>query len=259
MPCIADNTAGQHTHMHKQNWEIISFMQGAIHHNVHYPLLVYGFKLMEQVAFHKSNSIQNSWGTSTAYARIHVCPPQHLNIPNGKTIHDKKNNHSSPLWILSTVLCTWQIVPEIAGVRLPSPMTKHVPHRTVMISAFCRNVLFSRIPLIRAARAFLLVGFSSLYVDNSRSAGTCLWARGILACLHISEYNAKVPPAQHPFKPITCHESDQGNILTHLSRCHLQKCKIALSISEHILPLFQRHSFSLDENSKQLLRAQVLS
>jgi hypothetical protein len=85
-----------------------------------------------------------------------------------------------------------RILPEIAGVSSPSPITMQVPRRTKISNAVCKALCFSR--YILTLELSFSGGFSSLYVESDSSA-TCLLGRRLtFACRHINEYNAKVPP-----------------------------------------------------------------
>lgn len=86
--------------------------------------------------------------------------------------------------------------PEMEGVRTPSPMTQQVPTRATMSKRFCINRLRSKKALTAAARrAGRAFWRSSWYADRLWSSGPWFVARLILACRHINEYNANVPPA----------------------------------------------------------------
>lgn len=81
------------------------------------------------------------------------------------------------------------------GVRTPSPMTQQVPIRATMSKRFCINRLPSKKSLTAAARrAGRAFWRSSWYADRFRSSGPWFVAKLILACRHINEYNANVPP-----------------------------------------------------------------
>jgi len=87
--------------------------------------------------------------------------------------------------------------PEIAGVRMPSPMTMQVPIRARMSKTLCRTLCFSNVVLSRNAK--LLSGAapreSFLYSDNSSSATWQFGSELTRAWRHSNEYNANVPPS----------------------------------------------------------------
>ncbi len=53
-------------------------------------------------------------------------------------------------------------LPEIAGVKTPSPITAHVPTSAMISKICCNTLLLSKMPFRLAARFADLVGRSSL-------------------------------------------------------------------------------------------------
>lgn len=119
--------------------------------------------------------------------------------------------------------------PEMEGVRTPSPMTQQVPTRATMSKRFCINRLRSKKSLTAAARrAGRAFWRSSWYEDRFRSSGPWFVARLILACRHINEYNANVPPAGNhrlvfcrlaPVYKVSGPKTDIFSISRHLLGC----------------------------------------
>jgi hypothetical protein len=101
-----------------------------------------------------------------------------------------------------------RILPEIAGVSSPSPITMQVPRRTKISKAVCKHLCFSR--YILTLELFFFSGaFSSLYVESASSA-TCLLGRRLtFVCRQINEYNAKVPP----IRKITSYNQNKNKMI----------------------------------------------
>ena len=83
----------------------------------------------------------------------------------------------------------------MAGVNSPSPITIHVPRRTKISNAVCKDLCFSSNNLTHEL-FFFSGGCSSLYVESASSETWRLGRRLTLACLHIREQRANVPPAK---------------------------------------------------------------
>lgn len=122
-------------------------------------------------------------------------PLAHLIITYTET-HDDGHCSSVAASVKNPVQ-TARWVPEMEGVRTPSPMTQQVPMSATASSRCCMNRLRSRNSFSRAARFADRVGRSSWYVDRLRSSGAWLVARLIFAYRQISEYSANFPPARH--------------------------------------------------------------
>ena len=84
-------------------------------------------------------------------------------------------------------------VPDIAGVRIPSPITIQVPTRTRIRSAFFRNAYLSNHRLVLAAKDCSWK-VERLYVVSSSSVRCWFGIVLTLACRQSNEYRANVPP-----------------------------------------------------------------
>ena len=89
-------------------------------------------------------------------------------------------------------------VPDIAGVRIPSPITMEAPTRTNTNIRFFKNVFFSRVSFIFKALSSSGVGSLSLKLDIYSSACWRFGSRLTFAYLQINEYSANVPPTVGP-------------------------------------------------------------
>ena len=91
----------------------------------------------------------------------------------------------------------WNVkVPEMQGVRTPSPMTMEVPSMVANSKKYFEKWLFSSFDLSLDALFKLLLGNSILKVDTSRSSTSWLGIKPTFAYRHIREYNANVPPVE---------------------------------------------------------------
>ncbi|PHT38607.1 Potassium transporter 5 [Capsicum baccatum] len=83
-------------------------------------------------------------------------------------------------------------VPEIQGVRTPSPITMEVPTIVAISRKNFANSLFSSADLRHDALRVRLSGTSSLKFDTSVSSAVVLGSNPTLEYRHINEYKAKV-------------------------------------------------------------------
>lgn len=124
-------------------------------------------------------------------------------------------------------------LPDIAGVKMPSPIIIDVPIRTKSNRSVFRKDLRSNISFMYTALSSSGVGNLSLKLEIYSSAGVRFGRRLTFAYLQINEYNANVPPTT--FKKITLHhkfEREQKitfknclNIYIYLLRCHLPQVR----------------------------------
>lgn len=85
-------------------------------------------------------------------------------------------------------------IPEIQGVRIPSPITMAVPSMVKIKRKYLANIVLSRAVFIFEALSERLFGNSSLKLETSPSSACWLGIKPTSLCLHINEYNANVPP-----------------------------------------------------------------
>lgn len=113
-----------------------------------------------------------------------------------RILHLEEDFMSASTIILENMNLMQHSLPDMAGVSSPSPITIQVPRSTKISKAVCKDLCFSRSNFI--LELFLVSGgCSSLQVERASSA-TCLLGRRLtLACLHIKEQRAKVPPASN--------------------------------------------------------------
>lgn len=86
-------------------------------------------------------------------------------------------------------------IPEIAGVRIPSPITIHVPNIAIK-----SNILLATTLFLKNLASLLWFSMPSSKIERERLefelAGFELRIP-IFICLQSNEYRAKVPPAIH--------------------------------------------------------------
>lgn len=125
------------------------------------------------------------------------------------TIHRKsKDRNCSTRLKLDFVNLNGRLVhiylPDIAGVRIPSPMTMEVPIKTNSNRRVFKDDLLSKVSFILKALSNSGVGSLSLKLDICSSAGWRFGSMLTFAYLQISEYNAKVPPTIASIYMLTC-------------------------------------------------------
>jgi hypothetical protein len=91
----------------------------------------------------------------------------------------------------------------MAGVRMPSPTTMHVPTSTIVKMTFLVKEFASKHFLIIAGSEFSLYVWR-LYVVSSSSVLCWFGMVLILACRHNREYSAKVPPEEINSQILDC-------------------------------------------------------
>ena len=85
-------------------------------------------------------------------------------------------------------------LPDIAGVRIPSPMIMEVPIKTNSNRKVFKDDLLSKVSFMLKALSNSGVGSLSLKLDICSSAGWRFGSMLTFAYLQISEYSANVPP-----------------------------------------------------------------
>ena len=85
-------------------------------------------------------------------------------------------------------------VPDIAGVRIPSPIIMEVPSRTNSNKRVFKDDFFSNVSFMFKALFSSGVGSLSLKLEMCSSAGWRFGSIFTFAYLQISEYSANVPP-----------------------------------------------------------------
>lgn len=89
-----------------------------------------------------------------------------------------------------------KLIPDIVGLRIPSPITMLVPRRTTRsrttreLRYFSKNCFMSKLVRVSA------ICSSALSIDTCSSVTLVVFNRPILECRQSNEYKAKVPPTK---------------------------------------------------------------